>query len=352
MGDNSLPALLSTLTSALESATAPAEVTISSQGLSLLNTKNELFLSYLENLVFLILVKLQHYSQDINEAKVPLQSSEMHRSTVERLAELSLYLEKGVRPLENRLKYQVDKVVRAADEASLQAGDNQRHAAGKTPSSKVNERRLSGSSASSAGSGSSGSDQGYDSSEEANNLIFRPSTAALVSGQPFSRANEDQSSSAVYKPPKNHPTALPINTSEKQGRSRDKPLRSAAMDDFIANELDTAPVAEPSIGSTIRAGGRTTLTAHERQEQKEKQRYEEENFTRLPGMSKKEKRAKTTKKKESFGGEEWGGLNSSVDRISKMVGRKKNVANALERSRKRVTGDFGRDSDKRRKLDS
>ena len=32
--------------------------------------------------------------------------------------ELSVYLEKGVRPLESRLKYQIDKILRTADDAT------------------------------------------------------------------------------------------------------------------------------------------------------------------------------------------------------------------------------------------
>jgi U3 small nucleolar ribonucleoprotein protein LCP5 len=59
--DNSLEALLATLVSSIQSASEalPTEdVSPPKEGISLLDVKNELLLSYLQNLVFLILLKL------------------------------------------------------------------------------------------------------------------------------------------------------------------------------------------------------------------------------------------------------------------------------------------------------
>jgi U3 small nucleolar ribonucleoprotein protein LCP5 len=340
---SSLLTLLSSMTAALESATqtVPEQANAPHNGLSLLNTKNELFLCYLENLVFLILIKLQHYTNGKDRGEKSTDLSMLHRTVVEKLAELRLYLDKGVRPLEGRLKFQIERVVRASEEVSKpqqsarpSPGNRGTRVNGKA--SKL--RRHSGSSVSSSASVVSDSNlSDSDTSENANDLAFRARRSAIVtpnSTQP-SKSEQERQNSGVYRPPKITPTALHINVAEKASRSRDKPIKSAAIDDYIANEMSTAPMAEPSVGSIIRSGGRATLTTREREKLSGRTRYEEENFVRLPGLSKKERKAKGGKK-ESFGGEEWGNLNASVDRIGRLVGRRNDGSNALERSRKRT----------------
>ncbi|EOD46772.1 putative u3 small nucleolar ribonucleoprotein lcp5 protein [Neofusicoccum parvum UCRNP2] len=129
--DTSLPTLLSNLTASLTSAaeTLPAQnedaaaATTSflppKDGISLLDVKNELLLSYLQNLTFLILLKLRNSNtksrKDSEEAE---DDGGVEDEVVKKLCELRLYLEKGARPLEGKLKYQIDKVVRAADDAA------------------------------------------------------------------------------------------------------------------------------------------------------------------------------------------------------------------------------------------
>jgi U3 small nucleolar ribonucleoprotein protein LCP5 len=117
--DNSLPALLSALLPD-ETAILPPK-----EGISLLDVKNELLLSYLQNLVFLIVLKLR--SQLVSLASEKQNKDEpldIHDEVVKKLVELRVYLEKGVRPLEGRLKYQIDKVIRAADDAARSAVRN------------------------------------------------------------------------------------------------------------------------------------------------------------------------------------------------------------------------------------
>src|ERR1700742_3297902 len=111
--------LLATLTTALQSA-ASVFLDIEQQflppadGISLLNIKNDLLLSYLQNLVFLVIIKLRNgFSED--------SSNEFTLDVVKQLMDLRVYLERGVRPLESKLKYQIEKVVRAAEEADRRA---------------------------------------------------------------------------------------------------------------------------------------------------------------------------------------------------------------------------------------
>ncbi|TVY57387.1 Uncharacterized protein LSUE1_G009411 [Lachnellula suecica] len=118
----SFPALLATLTQALSSATESTEKLSApippQNGISLLDVKNELFLSYLQNLVFLIVLKIRNRkSSSSNDEDEDVASEVLDDVVTSKLVELQIYLERGVRPLENRLKYQIDKVLSAADDA-------------------------------------------------------------------------------------------------------------------------------------------------------------------------------------------------------------------------------------------
>ncbi|KAI9866436.1 MAG: hypothetical protein M1823_009167, partial [Watsoniomyces obsoletus] len=96
---------LSTLSSLIESLSTAAstlrdnEDSFTSQpdGISLLDVKNDLLLSYLQNLAFLILFKLRNILESEDGAQ------DLQQSVVKKLVELRVYLEKGVRPLEGKL---------------------------------------------------------------------------------------------------------------------------------------------------------------------------------------------------------------------------------------------------------
>lgn len=79
-------------------------------GISLFNAKNELFSSYLIDLVHMINLKLNN--REIDGAPV-----------VNRLVEERVFLEK-MRPLENKLKYQVDKMMKIANTGQLDENDS------------------------------------------------------------------------------------------------------------------------------------------------------------------------------------------------------------------------------------
>src|ERR1700753_3317598 len=155
--DSSLSGLLSSMTAALESAaqSVPEQTNNLENGLSLLNTKNELFLSYLENLVFLILIQLEYYSDGKKQGNKSVELSKLHRTVVEKLSELRLYLDKGVRPLEGRLKFQIERVVRAADEAARPQHTAKRSADERRTNVQANGSKLRRASISSASSSAS-----------------------------------------------------------------------------------------------------------------------------------------------------------------------------------------------------
>ena len=349
--DSTVSALLSTLHASLESAsqTLPeeAEILPPKDGISLLDVKNELFLSYVQNLVFLIIVKLRHasyFSDQRGNARQP--PTKIHDEVVKKLVELRLYLEKGVRPLEGRLKYQVDKVVRAAEEVER--------------ASKVglSKEKANGTHKQRGGTDEDGEEGGEavegieqeresDSAEEIDELSYRPNLSALMRPNAKSETGKDADkakSDGLYRPPRIAPTTLPV-TRRKEDREERRPAKSATLDEFIATELSSAPLAEPSIGSTIISGGRRNISQRERDEQAERRAYEEAHFMRLPKESKKERVKKGDRSRGGgFGGEEWRNLGAGLDRIEKLTQKKSGKSGGLVRSRKRAIEDGPRDS--------
>lgn len=339
--DDSIQSLLNKLTTSLESVTSALpdsnSVLPPQDGISLLDVKTELLLAYLQNLVFLILVKIRNTSQGANGANRigdvdgDDQESDMDEKDVNimdevvgRLVELRVYLEKGVKPLEGKLKYQIDKVLRAADTASRDAAQKPANGLGKI--TKVSRVVADGSDESDV----SGDDSDA-SSAEIDELSYRPNPAAFARPAAAAAVNSRSASktganeAGVYRPPRITPTALPITTQSDKRAATRKPQRSSTIDDYIATELSTAPVAEPSIGSTIISGGRRTKSAKDREVEDERRDYEESNFVRLAPESKKDrlKRGGGGRQQNIYGGEEMAGLGAGLDRISRLTSTKR-----------------------------
>lgn len=79
-----------------------------SNGISLLSLKNSILLSYMHNMALLALCKLEGRSLE--------KDDQVRKTLVERLIKERVILEK-IKPLEARLKYQVDKLVKKAEDA-------------------------------------------------------------------------------------------------------------------------------------------------------------------------------------------------------------------------------------------
>ncbi|KAL8320705.1 hypothetical protein RB597_007126 [Gaeumannomyces tritici] len=359
---SSLPALLNSLAQSLSSSfeATPKLSTLGTpnNGISLLDVKNELLLSYLQNLVFLILLKTRAAKSGASRTgQRPIV--ELNEAVVKKLVELRLYLEKGVRPLEDKLRYQIEKVLRAVDDAKRQ---EKAEAAAGAATAKGSKRSEADSDAASGSDDDSwdgdGDDDDDDDSAEAPgpkiaDLQYRPNPAAFVR-PPGADDGDDGPGSrgkaggkdGIYRPPKIAPTSMP--TAERRDRAADrrgKQLRSATMDEFVNDELSVAPVAQPSIGTNIAGRGRHVKTVAERRDEAERQAYEETHFVRL--QEGKKERARKEKLaggggRMNFGGEEWRGLGEGVDRINRLVrgkdgggsgGRTKAL---LDKSRKRA----------------
>ena len=344
---DSLPALLESLTQSLASAqeVTPKIAAIDHQddGISLLDVKNELLFSYLQNLVFLILLKLRNAKDDSSN-----KSKELDEQVRSKLIELRLFLEKGARPLEEKLKFSIERFLSQARDSQQEAKAN-----GKTGSDTDSS---SDSDSASEHDDAESEDESVDDAPPkpvASGSSKRPSAprfAAMLDDTAESSLSRDvsfanPSADGVYRAPKRERALMDTTASSRRDpKSTRKPLKSSTMDEFIASELSGAPLAEPSVGTTIVQGGRKMKTASERKDEVERQEYEENNFTRLPKESKKDKRAKSKAEGRSgrmqFGGEEWHNLGEGVDRIDRLTkskngGKGANVRAMLEKSRKR-----------------
>ncbi|KAI9755341.1 MAG: hypothetical protein M1815_005057 [Lichina confinis] len=401
--------LIEDLTSALSSAQTSLPdysfLAPSKDGMSLLDVKNELFLSYLQNLVFLILLKLRttdprrksksgaasdgidtaggdngHESDDAAQAGLDGgddgEDAIDQQEIVKKLVECRVYLENGVRPLETRLKYQMDKVLRAADDSARSAKAPTNGAGRKSGRRKSVRTRRGEDDMSDVENSDDDTSEGSTGpqTDKIDELSYRPNPAAFLrpsrggqsSNRPTTKAGSDAepSSGGVYRPPRITPVAPPLDVSsfDKETRRRERrPRKSAVLDEYIATELSSAPLAEPSIGTTVVEGGRRHRTARERAVEAERREYEESHFVRLPKETRKERAAAARKnrsggamdegigsigeaggKRGGYGGEEWRGLTEGVDRIERLTARKSGGAGGggssgrlLERSRKR-----------------
>ncbi|KAI0132987.1 Sas10/Utp3/C1D family protein [Xylariales sp. AK1849] len=340
-----LPALLDSLTQSLTSAFEATHklsgIEPPQNGVSLLDSKNELLLSYLQNLVFLILLKIRDAKRSaaLSDDDDKESNATLSGAVTEKLVELRLYLEKGVRPLEEKLRYQLDKILRAADDADRNAQLKP------TNGGAMHKSAESGSPTRIGDESDEAVDNGHDSMVGPRKLTDKQAAPVfnrfLAPPSAVGMATADKDKTGVYRPPKFAATVMP--TTERRERRDRRPMKSATMEEYIANELSTAPLAEPSVGTTIVSGGRKIKTATERAEEDRRRNYEESNFVRLPKESKKDrvKRNKTEGRSSNiqFGGEDWRDLGEGVDRIERMTRRKEGSSGGtkalLEKSRKR-----------------
>ncbi|KID79494.1 uncharacterized protein G6M90_00g019080 [Metarhizium brunneum] len=333
-----LPALLASLTQSLsltqEAAPKIAAIEPPENGISLLDVKNELLLSYLQNLVFLILLKLRNSKPD------PENISQLDESVRAKLVELRLYLEKGARPLEEKLKFSIERFLRTAQDAQREQKAKEQQSKSKSKKNADDDE-----SASESASEDLESDEESEADEQPQarkgNMGAAPNLGAMIDEVSTSRGGREDGPVGVYRPPRRDRVVM--ETTRSREKSQRRATKSNTMEEFVNDELATAPMAEPSIGTTIVQGGRKMKTASQRMEEAERREYEETNFTRLPKESKKDRAKKAQAAGRSgrmqFGGEEWHNLGEGVDRIDRLTKRKGppggGVRAMLEKSRKR-----------------
>lgn len=342
VADNPVSSLVSILADSLTSATTslppdPNLVQPPTDGISLLDTKNALLLSYIHNLVFLIIFKLRQTSEEGQDVTMPLDAA-----VVKKLVELRVYMERGVRPLEGRLKYQIEKVLRATDDAERAAAAKTDGGVRSSNTTKVNGVNQDDSDASDTDTGAS------PQPAKPSDLSYRPNPAALLRKLQPSNSTKTTNPrlSATYKPPRITPTSMPTSNTSRNANPSRRQRKSHLLDEYVSSELSSAPLAEPSIGSnsTILDRGRGSLSARQREKERERTEYEERNLARLPGESRAEKRKARMKgeggARNMYGGEQWVELGEVGDRVARSVGKRRDGGRGvLERREKRRRDD-------------
>lgn len=389
MPSTEAPPIAPTLTSLLTSLTASLQSTFDSlpvksssylpppNGISLLDLKNEAMLSYLHNIVYLVLIRLRSSKGD-EKADI--------KTCVEQLVELRAMLEKGVKPVEAKLRYQIEKVVRKSIDAETVGAKKGKNDRDGSSSDHEDDEDEEDESSEDDEDGPRADDAPKNGTIRINNtldidgqpvltksitaaaatststedLVFRPNPLAFPTSTNtgLSAAAKASSSDGIYHPPRisavSMPTGPPAQTDPLASTTtarRNK--RSHNLDEFIASELSSAPLAEPSIGSTIVSSGRGIKTVQARREETERREYEETNFVRLPKLSKKEAAQKRKKdgRVDTFGGEDWRSFAGDLDRITARTGRSGGAGKVnavLERSRKRKEGEDAEEGSGRR----
>lgn len=276
----------------------------SENGISLLSLKNFAMLSYIQNLAMLIGARIQ-------------QDEEAYNKFLQKVVTQRVVLEKGIKGLESKISYQLEKVIRAHLKDTIAKEQEEEQAQAKALAGSESE--------------SSEDDDESSSDEEEDELNYRPQPARLnstsikksASDRSKAGASDRTKAGAKYQAPKLAP-AVPFSDKKEP---RERKSRNTAVEEYI-RETANAPIAEPSIGSTIMDHGRGgERTERDRRKLKEVQQYEEENFTRLPGLSKKqEKKAARQRQSDaitkSFFGEDWSFLDKS-ERAAAGAKRKK-----------------------------
>jgi U3 small nucleolar ribonucleoprotein protein LCP5 len=242
-----LTAVLSRITDSLTSAgeTLPDSAPRSQNGLSLLDLKNNLLLSYIQNLSLLILAKLDNPDFTLQ--------NDISQKIIWNLIRDRVHLERGVSTLETKLAYQIRKLIRSAEDANSSSKDE--------------------------------------------NLRFKPNPSALVVA-----TQDTTDKTETYKPPRISSTALPAS-------STDGPRRNKVLEEFISSSsLSAQPVAVPSVGSNLTGIGSRNEYKSSKQADIA-QYEEENFIRLNPKIGKeKQKGRKQRGGMEGFGGEDWSGL--------------------------------------------
>ncbi|XP_023334808.1 neuroguidin isoform X2 [Eurytemora carolleeae] len=194
------------------------------EGISFLDLKNRLLASYISNLGFLQLKKMQ--GKGLEE-----------ESAVHRLIEIRTVLEK-IRPIDQKLRYQVDKLVNIAENGVIDENDP---------------------------------------------LRFKPNPANLLSKLDDESENEDEEASKnpseqKFKPPMNVPQYYMEGRGEDKGleegeKSKKRAISKSIMESIKEQYLDTPEEVSHKVD---------TMRQKFIEEERERIRLEEDNFIRLP----------------------------------------------------------------------
>ncbi|WFD34618.1 hypothetical protein MCUN1_001459 [Malassezia cuniculi] len=216
-------------------------------GLSLLTVKVDALMAYMHHLVLLCAHKLRGHALEDKQGQ----------SFVEQLVRLRLLIEK-IRPMETRLKYQIEKLVRTADTVQNATED-----------------------------------------EELDPLAFRPNPQALAEAVAPAEEEDD----GTYRPPKVAPVVYdPDARPSRSARNKERmPSRNAALLADLSQSMSSNPYETSTGGvgggAAIGAGGSSRARALRRMEE-----FEEDNYKRLSLGKRDNKRRRRDEADVALGG--------------------------------------------------
>lgn len=294
------------------------------EAMSLLSLKGNSMLAYVNNLV---LVVLAHLERLLSEEEAEKCKEKAVLGTVSQ----RVTMEKGIKPLEKKLAYQLDKMVRSFHRMEEENAKMEE---------KVSERAEQKGDESSEEE--SEEEEEEDSEEEDDMLAYKPDAAALAKMSKFKtgkdgKPRDSEETNGKYKPPKISALAPPSAKFDDRAGPKQSNRKLQSMEEYLAEASDL-PQAESSIGATIVDHGRGGVkTSKDKKREVEIQRYEESNFTRLPSTAtKKTFKQKMAERANTFAGEDWS-MFSNKRKLKEGTSRKRKAGSAWDRVKRRQT---------------
>lgn len=311
-----------------------------SNGMSLLALKNESLLSYVHNSILILLSQIDTKTSFENKKK----SDEIRSSSIKNAITDRIVLEKGIKGLESRVSYEIDRALRNYEKAKATTENS-------NTSNTVNDD----------------THPNEEEEEKEDLLSFRPNPFSLLSSgnkndkknnnssqgkkkpnqkkhnnDGYNIANDkeeedygddddddnDNEDNQLYKAPKIS-AIVPVGGEARKSAKRIR--RNEMLEEFL-QESSYAPQLEHSIGSTIVDAGRGIKSDRDTRKEREIRDYEESNYTRLPEKTKEKHKGKKRRHQDSFFGESWNFSNTTSYDSTK---KKKNSSSVWEKTSKR-----------------
>lgn len=317
--------------------TAGSSEASSLDSVSLLSLKNSALLGYITDLALLLAIRLKSIREDANSASYKEDQEVVLKSTVTN----RVVLEKGIKSLEKKMSYQLEKMVNAFHRREKEQEDLEQKL----------KAKLEGNENAGEEDDEEEEEEEDDEEEEEEGLGFKPNPSALLKrGKPAYKKSLESKAKAEkengeeeggkkttgekYRPPKISATSISDPDKEIKGR---KQRNLQSMDEYL-QDISEAPSLEKSIGSTIINKGRDVKSKKQMEKEAEIQRYEEENFTRLPATKTKEnKRERAKRMRNEFFGEDWSMFDNNMDVNSEGNNSKKRKRiSAWERAKRKI----------------
>ncbi|EGG03866.1 uncharacterized protein MELLADRAFT_108943 [Melampsora larici-populina 98AG31] len=298
----------------------PTEIPSTSEGISLLSLKNDILLSYIHHLINICALRISGPTSFL-EKTGPMPNS------IEQLVWLRLVMDK-VRPMEGKLKYQIDKLVKKVEENAAGALETD-------PNYVINDP-----------------------------LAFRPNPAAMgftvpdqelsSSNQPVSTSAERDAGGEIYRPPRLAPMAYPDPSTTATTSASEGPRRRPAPAPLALRELAQLSKSQPHEESTSGLGVSAAVASARARQLARMDDYEESNMIRLVTSKKESKKRRADEAAIALGGQgvTWaagkgvgrrGGLESEFADVLGSIGRKGNYSSAKRSSNSRVSSSGGGD---------